>query len=62
MAERYMSKKMSTSTILRLCDKNNFEGYAAYKEALKKEIALKDACMPMEDLYDVLFYDFSNTL
>ena len=29
---------ISTSTILRFCNKNNFEGYSDFKEALKKEI------------------------
>lgn len=27
---------ISTSTILRFCNKNNFEGYSDFKEALKK--------------------------
>ena len=32
---------ISTSTILRFCNKNNFEGYFDFKEALKKEIVLQ---------------------
>ena len=32
--------QVSTSTILRFCNKNNFCGYSEFKEALKKEITL----------------------
>lgn len=42
--------QVSTSTILRFCNKNNFDGYSEFKEALKKEITLQAACPPMEDL------------
>lgn len=45
--------KVSTSTILRFCNKNNFEGYSEFKASLKKEINFKDACPPMEDLQEL---------
>lgn len=45
--------QVSTSTILRFCNKNNFDGYSEFKEALKKEIALQAACPPMEDLQEL---------
>ena len=32
--------QVSTSTILRFCNKNSFEGYSEFKDALKKEITL----------------------
>lgn len=43
----------STSTILRFCSKNGFEGYSEFKDALKKEITLRSACPPMEDLQEL---------
>lgn len=43
----------STSTILRFCNKNNFEGYSEFKDGLKKEIALHNPCPPMEDLQEL---------
>lgn len=45
--------QVSTSTILRFCYKNNFDGYSEFKEALKKEITLQAACPPMEDLQEL---------
>lgn len=45
--------QVSTSTILRFCNKNNFDGYSEFKEALKKEITLQAACPPMEDLQEL---------
>lgn len=46
---------VSTSTILRFCDKNNFDGYSEFKEALKKEITLQTSrpLSPMEDLQEL---------
>ena len=44
---------ISTSTILRFCNKNNFEGYSDFKEALKREIALQKTTPPMEDLQEL---------
>ena len=37
MTIRELAKKLqvSTSTILRFCNKNNFDGYSEFKEALK---------------------------
>jgi len=42
MTVRELAKELqvSTSTILRFCNKNNFDGYSKFKEALKKEITL----------------------
>lgn len=45
--------QVSTSTILRFCNKNNFDGYSEFKEALKKEITVQAACPPMEDLQEL---------
>ena len=45
--------QVSTSTILRFCNKNGFEGYSEFKDALKKEIALQSRCSPMEDLQEL---------
>lgn len=55
MTIRELAKEVqvSTSTILRFCEKNQFDGYAALKEALKKEIALRDISPPMEDLQEL---------
>lgn len=44
---------ISTSTILRFCNKNNFEGYSDFKEALKKEIVLQNTYPPMEELQEL---------
>lgn len=55
MTIRELAKEMriSTSTILRFCNKNNFEGYSEFKDALKMEINTQDACQPMEDLQEL---------
>ena len=55
MTIRELAKELqvSTSTILRFCNKNNFDGYSEFKEALKKEITLQAACQPMEDLQEL---------
>ena len=45
--------QVSTSTILRFCNKNSFEGYSEFKDALKKEVTLQNACPPMEDLQEL---------
>ena len=44
---------LSTSTILRFCNKNNCDGYAEFKEALKGEIHLRDTRPPLEDLKEL---------
>ena len=44
---------VSTSTILRFCNKNNFDGYSDFKDALKNEITLPNAHPPMEDLQEI---------
>ena len=55
MTIRELAKELqvSTSTILRFCNKNNFDGYSEFKEALKEEITLQAACPPMEDLQEL---------
>ena len=44
---------VSTSTILSFCDKNQLDGYTALKDALKKEMAVRNTCPPMEDLQEL---------
>lgn len=43
----------STSTILRFCGKNNFDGYTEFKDALKKEITRLRTRPPREDLQEL---------
>ena len=45
--------QVSTSTILRFCNKNGFEGYSEFNDALKKAIALQSRCSPTEDLQEL---------
>lgn len=45
--------QVSTSTILRFCNKNNFDGYSDFKDALKKELTLQSTYPPMEDLQEL---------
>ena len=44
---------VSTSTILRFCNKNNFESYSDFKKAIKKEIFVQNNCVPKEDLQEL---------
>lgn len=55
MTIRELAKEIqvSTSTVLRFCNKNNCGGYAEFKDALKKEITLQKNCQPMEDLQEL---------
>ena len=55
MTIRELAKELqvSTPTILRFCNKNNFDGYSEFKEALKKEITLQATYPPMEDLQEL---------
>lgn len=55
MTIRELAKELqlSTSTVLRFCNKNNFDGYSEFKEALKKEITLQATSPPMEDLQEL---------
>lgn len=55
MTIRELAKEIhvSTSTIVRFCNKNNFEGYSEFKEALKKEITTQNAYPPMDDLQEL---------
>ena len=54
--------QVSTSTILRFCNKNDFVGYAEFKEALKKEILLRKSTPPSEDLQELSdFFERTNS-
>ncbi len=55
MTIRELSNELhiSTSTILRFCSKNNFEGYTEFKEALKKDIAVLNANPPQDDIREL---------
>lgn len=55
MTIRELAKELqvSTSTILRFCNKNNFDGYSEFKDALEKEISLQNTHPPMEDLQEL---------
>lgn len=55
MTIRELAKEIhiSTSTLLRFCNKNNFQGYSEFKEALKKEIATLNTYPPLEDLQEL---------
>lgn len=54
--------QLSTSTILRFCNKNDFVGYAEFKEALKKEILLQKSTPPSEDLQELSdFFERTNS-
>lgn len=54
--------QVSTSTILRFCNKNDFVGYAEFKEALKKEILLQKSTTPSEDLQELSdFFERTNS-
>ncbi len=55
MTIRELAKEthVSTSTILRFCNKNHFEGYSEFKEALKQEIFSRETQQPMEDLQEL---------
>lgn len=55
MTIRELAKELyvSTSTILRFCTKNNFDGYSEFKDALKRELTLQNNYPPMEDLQEL---------
>lgn len=54
--------QVSTSTILHFCNKNDFVGYAEFKEALKKEILLQKSTPPSEDLQELSdFFERTNS-
>ena len=54
--------QVSTSTILRFCNKNDFVGYGEFKEALKKEILLQKFTPPSEDLQELSdFFERTNS-
>lgn len=43
----------SSTTVLRFCNKNNYEGYLEFKEALKEEQSLLQVSPPMADLQEL---------
>lgn len=55
MTIRELAKEVhvSTSTVLRFCEKNNFNGYLEFKDALKKEAALQNTFPPKGDLQEL---------
>ena len=55
MTIRELAKEIHapTSTILRFCNKNGFESYSGFKEALKKEAASLNTRPPLEDLQEL---------
>jgi len=55
MTVRELAKELyvSTSAILRFCAKNNFSGYAEFKDALKREIVSQQNYPPEEDLQEL---------
>ena len=44
---------VSTSTILRFCNKNHYDGYSEFKDALKREITSQSTYPPLEDLQEL---------
>ena len=44
---------VSTSTILRFCSKNCFDGYSEFKSALKEEVLAQNPRQPLEDLQEL---------
>lgn len=44
---------LSTSTILRFCNKNGFDGYSEFKKALSEEIAALNSHPPLDDLQEL---------
>ena len=55
MTIRELAKELqvSTSTILRFCNKNDFDGYAEFKEGLKQELISSHVSQPMDDLQEI---------
>ena len=54
--------QVSTSTILRFCNKNEFTGYGEFKKALKKELLLRKSIPPSEDLQELSdFFERANS-
>ncbi|MEO2527923.1 MurR/RpiR family transcriptional regulator, partial [Enterocloster clostridioformis] len=53
---------ISTSTLLRFCNKNGFEGYSEFKKAINDEIHLLKTQPPLEDLQELnLFFQRTNS-
>lgn len=55
MTIRELAKKIhvSTSTILRFCNKSNFDGYVEFKDALKREKTTLNTFYPSNDLQEL---------
>lgn len=47
---------LSTSSVLRFCEKSNCEGYSEFKEKLRKESSSRHETPPQEDLREILDY------
>lgn len=53
---------ISTSTFLRFCNKNGFDSFSEFKEALKAENAIMNIRPPLEDLQELsLFFTIANS-
>lgn len=55
MTVRELAKELhlSASTVLRFCNKNDFERYSDFKDALKKELTEQKMHPPSEDLQEL---------
>ena len=58
MTIRELAKELqvSTSTILRFCNKNNFDGYSEFKEALKKRLPCRPPASPWKICRNFLIF------
>ncbi|MCI8741361.1 MAG: MurR/RpiR family transcriptional regulator [Lachnospiraceae bacterium] len=54
---------VSAATILRFCNKHDFQGYGQFKDALKMELEARAASRPREDLRELAaFFQGANSL
>lgn len=64
MTIRELAKEIhaSTSTVLRFCNKNGFESYSEFKDAIKSEWKSKDTKEPLKDIQEIdLFFKRTNS-
>lgn len=53
---------ISTSTLLRFCNKNGYNGYSEFKEAISREINILKVQPPLDDLKELnLFFQRTNS-
>ena len=53
---------ISTSTLLRFCNKNGYNGYSEFKEAISREINILTVQTPLDDLKELnLFFQMTNS-